>query len=99
MEGDRGRLQPGAVEEPEELGHRGLAALDVEADHAVLAAGLAHERLRADRLEDVLRGAVDAEGDDVARDLALELVGRALGDDAPAVDDREAVGSASASSR
>ena len=37
-------------------------------------------------------GAVDAERDDVAGHLPLELVGGALGDDLAVVDDREAVG-------
>ena len=37
------------------------------------------------------RVAVDADRDDVAGDLLLELVGRALGDDPAVVDDREAV--------
>ena len=58
----------------------------------VLAARLADERLGADGLEDVLDGAVDADRDDVAGDLALELVGRALGDDPAVVDDRQPVG-------
>ena len=40
----------------------------------------------------LLGGAVDAERDDVAGDLALELVGRALGHDPAVVDDRQPVG-------
>ena len=81
VEGDRRRLQPGTVEDAEEQRHGRLATVDVEPDDAVLAGRLADERLAPDGLEDVLGRAVDAERDDVAGDLALELVGRALGDD------------------
>ena len=71
---------------------RRLATVDVEPDDAVLAGRLAHERLAPDGFEDVLGRAVDDEGDDVAGDLALQLVGRALGDDLAVVDDRQPVG-------
>ena len=55
-------------------------------------AGLADERLGADGLEHVLDGALDADRDDVTGDLALQLVGRALGHDRAVVDDRQPVG-------
>ncbi len=58
-----------------------VALVDVEADEVVLRRRLADERLGADRFEHVLDGAVDADRDDVAGHLALQLVGRALGDD------------------
>ena len=67
--------------------------VDVQADELVLAAsprgrtaGCGRPRGRCSTV------AVDADRDDVAGDLALELVGRALGDDQPVVDDRQAVG-------
>ena len=92
MEGDRRRREPDTVEQAEDLRHGLFAAIDVEPDEAILAGRLAHEWLQPDGLEDAFRGAVDADRDDVAGDLPLELVGGALGHDLALVDDREAVG-------
>src|SRR4029453_554832 len=92
MERDRGGLQPGAVEDPEQVRDRGLSAVDVEAPEAVLPARLADERLGSDRLEGRLGGPVDPQHHDVAGDLSLEFVSRAFGHDLPVTVDREAVG-------
>ena len=54
MEGDRGGLEPGPIEDAEEQRDGGLAAVDVQPDDAVLAGRLADERLEPDRFEDVL---------------------------------------------
>ena len=84
--------RPGAVEHAQELrapprrpGRR------TGARRSPSIGGLADVRLVADQVEDALASAVDAERDDVAGDLALELVGGALGHDLAVVDDRQPV--------
>src|SRR5579884_1074428 len=90
-ERDRLQRQAGAVEQAEDGRQRRLAPLDVQADAVVLAARLAHERLRRQQRRRGGRVAVHAEQHDVAGYLALERVGGALGDDLPVIDDRQAV--------
>src|SRR5947208_1969049 len=74
-------LDAGAVEDAQEAWHRRLAAVDVEAKLAALNAGLADEGLAAKEFEGLVASAVDADRDDVAGDAALQLIGRAFGDD------------------
>src|SRR5665213_917840 len=87
----RDSLEVGRVECAHQRWHRRLAAVDVEADQAVLGAGLTDEGQRLQLREGVLVLTLQGQGDGVAGDLTLECVGRTLDDDAAVVDDGHAV--------
>lgn len=91
MEHYRLGVEAAPVEEAQHGRHRLVAAVAVEADLPVLQARLADERLGPQDLDDGRGAAVHADREDVAGDLSLEGVGRALGDDPPVVDDGERV--------
>src|SRR3989442_6438798 len=59
-------------------------------DGAVLEPRLADERFALDQVERALLIARDAEGDDVARDRTLQILGLAFANDLAVVDDRDA---------
>src|SRR5688572_29161869 len=84
--------ESGTVEHADQVRDGDVALVDVEPDEIVLVARLAHERLVANGLQDGFGGPVDADGDDVPGDLALQLVGGAVSDDLAVVDDRQPVG-------
>src|SRR5579859_7710265 len=56
-----------------------------------LQARLAHEGLRSKQRQRAIHLAAETESDHVPRDLVFQLLGRTFGDDAPVVDDRQAV--------
>ena len=74
-QGDRLRREPGAVERAQDLRDGRLARVDVQAHDLAVDGRFADVAAGAHELEHALGQAVDAEGDDVAGDLALELVG------------------------
>src|SRR5665213_2036819 len=68
----RGHLEVGRVECAHQGWHRRLAAVDLEADQAVLGAGLTYEGQRLQLREGVLVLTLQGQGDGVAGDLTLE---------------------------
>src|SRR5918993_5137778 len=91
VEGERLRREALPVEDPEHEREAGLAVVDVQADGAIRAGGLADPGLGGHEPGDQVRAPVDADRHDVPGDRALELRAGALGDDPAMVDDREPV--------
>ena len=91
VEGEGRQRDPRPVQEPDDLGGRGLAAVDVEAECPVLLGELADERLPLEDGAGRRGGTIGPHQDDVTGDLPLQLLGGALGDDLAVVDDGDAV--------
>ena len=89
---DRHEGGPRFVEQPHQLDEGTLAVVDGEAQRRAAAGDVADARMAADRQPRPLDVAADLQRHDVARDAPLQLVRRALGDDAAVVDDQQPIG-------